>query len=240
MLDGQLPPKFWKKYFNYYDCLNYLESYKDLLNDILLELNPKEEEIILDAGVGTGNLAILIKKTGAKVIGLDFSPEALNIYKAKDPNAEIVLHNLENTLPFKDNFFDKIVSNNTLYNIPKEKRLFVFKELFRVLKPNGLIVISNIHKDFRPIKIYLDGIKKTLKQQRLIKGLSLIIKLIIPTLKIFYYNRIIQKVHKFEKQNLFDYDEQKNLLAKAGFINISANKLVYSGQGILNKGNKPG
>lgn len=55
----------------------------------------------------------------------------------------------------------------------------------------------------------------------------------------FYYNRIIQKIHKFEKQNLFEYDEQRNLLKKAGFINISETKFVYSRQGILNKGYKP-
>lgn len=235
-----LTSKFWDKYFKTYDVLNYLIPYQELLQILLVELNPQKDELILDAGVGTGNLAILIKEKGSKVIGLDFSLEALNIYKKKDPSAEIILHDLEQPLPFPDNYFDKIVSNNTIYNISRKKRLKLFKEFYRVLKPKGLIVISNIHKDFKPIKIYLDGIKKTLKQQRLIRGLSLIIKLIIPTLKIFYYNRIIQKVHKFEKQNLFDYDEQKELLAKAGFINISENKLVYSNQGILNKGNKPG
>ncbi|MCS7201027.1 MAG: methyltransferase domain-containing protein [Patescibacteria group bacterium] len=234
-----LTPNFWRKYFKYYDVLNYLESYKELLDEILNQLNPREGELILDAGVGTGNLAILIERSGAKVIGLDFSPEALEIYRSKNPNAEVILHNLETPLPFKDNYFDKIVSNNTLYNIPRNKRQEVFNELFRVLKPGGLIVISNIHKDFKPLKIYLDGINKSFRKNGLIKTILLMIKLIEPTLKMFYYNRIIQKTHKLDNQNLFDFNEQRELLSKAGFINISENKMVYSDQGILNIAYKP-
>lgn len=235
----RLDTKFWDKYFKTYDVLNYLIPYKRLLQELLEELNPQPNELILDAGVGTGNLAILIKEKGSKVVGLDFSQEALNIYKQKDPDAETVLHDLEKPLPFPNDYFDKIVTSNTLYNIPREKRLDVFKEFYRVLKPGGLLVVSNIHKNFKPIKIYLDGIKETYMQNGFLKSLYFIIKLIIPTIKMFYYNRIIQKVHKFEKQNLFEYDEQKDLLEKAGFTNISETKFVYSGQGILNKGYKP-
>lgn len=234
----ELNSGFWDKYFKIYDVLNYFIPYKELLNQLLEELDPQTNEIILDAGVGTGNLAILIKEKGSRVIGLDFSQEALNIYKKKDPNAEVILHNLEEPLPFPNDYFDKVITNNTLYNIPREKRLDVFKEFYRVLKPGGLLVTSNIHKNFKPIKIYLDGIKKTLKQYGLIKGLYLIIKFLIPTIKMFYYNRIIQKVHKFDKENLFEYDEQRNFLNQAGFIDVSENKFVYSNQGILNKGFK--
>ncbi|MCS7184041.1 MAG: methyltransferase domain-containing protein [Patescibacteria group bacterium] len=233
-----LPPKFWKKYFKEYDILNYLIPYQELLEIILKELDPNEGELILDAGVGTGNLAIMIKEKGARVVGLDFSEEALDIYKQKDKEAIIILHNLEEKLPFDDNYFDKIVSNNTLYNIPREKRLEVFKELYRVLKPGGLIVVSNIHKNFKPFQIYIDGIKKSIKKFGLIKGLCLVIKLIIPTIKILYYNRIIQKIHKFDNQNLFDYQEQKELLEKSNFKNISETVFVYSNQGILNKAYK--
>jgi ABC-type transport system substrate-binding protein len=58
--------------------------------------------------------------------------------------------------------------------------------------------------------------------------------MLIPTIKMFYYNFFIQKEHKFTKQNLFDLGEQKELLQQAGFKNISETKLVYASQGILN------
>lgn len=229
-----LDTSFWKKYFSVYDTLNLLIPYQELLNELIEKLSPQKEELILDAGAGTGNLAILIENKGAKVIALDFSKEALDIYKNKNPQGETVLHNLEEKLPFPDNYFDKIVSNNTLYNIPKEKRLQVFQEFFRVLKPGGVVVVSNIHKDFKPFKIYVNGIKKSIKKNGLLKTVVLVIKLLIPTIKIFYYNRTIQKIHKFDNVNLFDYDEQKDLLQKAGFENINETKFVYAQQGILN------
>jgi ubiquinone/menaquinone biosynthesis C-methylase UbiE len=229
---------FWEKYFKVYDILNYLIPYKEVLDVLVKELNPSTDDLILDAGVGTGNLAILIEKTGAKVVGLDFSEEALSIYKMKNPKAEIILHNLENPLPFPNDYFDKIVSNNTIYNIPREKRLNVFLEFKRVLKPGGKIVVSNIHKNFKPAKIYLEGIKKNLDKFGRLKTLMLIIKLLIPTIKIFYYNRIIQKIHKIDSSNLFDYEEQKKLLKDAGFINISETKFVYADQAVLNSAYK--
>ncbi len=234
-----LGPNFWKKYFEIYDCLNLLIPYQELLNEIIKETEPKEGELILDAGAGTGNLAVLLEQLKAKVIALDYSKDALDIYKNKNPEARIVLHNLEEKLPFDNDYFDKIVTNNTIYNIPRERRLEVFKEFFRVLKPGGIIVTSNIHKNFKPFVIYIDGIKKSIKQMGFMRTLITVLRLLVPTIKMFYYNRIIQKVHKFDTNNLFDYNEQKYFLEEAGFINISETKFVYANQGILNKGFKP-
>ncbi|GEM_PF-412548 len=234
LAEKSLPPEFWSKYFKVYDILNIIPPYIDLLKKILSILNPQKGELILDAGAGTGNLAILIEKKLAKVVALDFSKEALDIYKLKNPNATICLHDLTNPLPFEDNYFDKIVSNNVIYNIPREKRLDVILELKRVLKPGGLIVISNIHKNFSPFKIYITSIKENIKREGFLKTIWLVLKLIIPTIKMFYYNFKIQKIHQFDKKNLFDFEEQKELLIKAGFKYVSDTELVYAGQAILN------
>ncbi len=233
-----LDPNFWARYFEVYDILNVVIPYQKLLSDLLEILSPKKGELILDAGGGTGNLSVLIKNKGAEVINLDFSQEALNIYKKKNPEAKVLLHNLIEPLPFPDNYFDKIVSNNVLYNIPPEERLKVITEFKRVLKPGGLLVISNIHKNFKPINIYIEAIKSNINKEGLIKTIYLMSKLLIPTLKMFYYNRKIQKIHKFEKNNLFDFNEQKNLLLKAKFSFVSETKLVYAGQAILNYAKK--
>jgi len=233
-----LDENFWKKYFKVYDILNLSIPYQELLEKIVDESNIKKGDLVLEAGVGTGNLALLLKKQGARVIGLDFSQEALEIYRNKDPQAEIVLSNLIYKLPFKNNFFDKIVSNNVLYNIPREKRVDVLRELKRVLKPGGKIVISNIHKRYKPMIIYLSTIVKSIKKFGFLKTLKLLIKIFIPTIKIFYYNFQIQKVHKLNKDNLFAYDEQKKLLEEVGFCKISETKKVFANQGILNSAYK--
>ena len=218
--------------------MNLAASYRELLEEIVKAAEIKEGDLILDAGAGTGNMALLLEKRGAKVTALDFSREALDIYKNKNPQAIVVLANLVERLPFENDYFDKIVSNNALYNIPREKREEVLLEFKRVLKPGGKIVLSNIHKDFKPLKIYITSISKNIEKFGLVSTLKLFIKMCIPTLKIFYYNFFIQKEYKFSKNNLFEFGEQKKLLEKAGFADISETKFVYAGQGVLNSARK--
>ena len=229
---------FWKKYFKVYDILNLIIPYQELLSEIVKKAEIKENDLVLDAGTGTGNLALLLKN-GGKIIGLDFSQDALNICRKKNPNIKTILHDLTRKLPFEDNTFDVVVSNNVLYNISRDKRLDVVNELKRILKQKGKIILSNLHKNFKPIKIYITAIKENVKKFGIFNTIKLILKMFIPTIEMFYYNFIIQREHKFNKNNLFDFNEQKELLEKAGFVNVSEIKLVYAKQGILNSGIKP-
>src|SRR3990167_9071929 len=109
-----LDTKFWKKYFEVYDFLNVLEPYQKLLGAFTDELGDIHGKKILDAGTGTGNLALLLEKRGAKVVGLDFSKEGLEIFKKKLPNNKVVFHDLTKPLPFPNESFDAVVSNNTI------------------------------------------------------------------------------------------------------------------------------
>jgi ubiquinone/menaquinone biosynthesis C-methylase UbiE len=232
-----LDSKFWARYFKVYDVLNLLIPYQELLETICNELEIKPGEKILEAGCGTGNLALKIKERRAEVVGLDNCKEALDIYQKKDPTAKIVLADLREKLPFPDNYFDKIASNNTLYIIPKEKQLDTLKELYRILKPNGKIVIVNPKKGGQPIKIYLTGIKQSFKKNGWLKTIKDIISMIIPTIKMLYYNQLIKKESEKGSYHFFEFNEQKELLEKAEFKNIST-RLVYADQNILTVGFK--
>lgn len=230
-----LNQKFWDKYFKTYDVLNKAIPYQDLLNDIIEEAKIQKGDLIFDAGSGTGNLAILLKEKGARVIGLDFSEAGIRIHKQKDNQAEIVHGDISEKLPFEDNYFDKIVSNNVIYAIPKEKRELVFKEFYRILKPGGLIVIANVHKGFKPLAIFIDHLKRSLKKFGFFKTLKDLIVLGFSTLKIFYYNYKIKKEHKTGSYDFMYKGEQKDYLSRAGFKNSFDEKLVYSSQGFLAK-----
>lgn len=234
-----LEANFWNKYFAVYDALNASPVYDGLLNEISQEADIKEGMNIIDVGVGTGNLVPKLERFGAKVTGVDFSPEALELCSKKNPSA--VCHRVDISKPltsFKDDEFDRIVSNNTLYNIDRELRPAVLKELYRILKPGSKIVISNVHQGFTPYKIYLETLRLSHKSRGLAETLKLFLKLLIPTGKIFYYNRIIQKAYKSDSKNLFDLEEQKRELENAGFINVSKTRLVFAGQGVLNSAYK--
>jgi len=228
-----LDTRFWHKYFQVYDVLNLAIPYEELLGSICDELDVKSGERILEAGSGTGNLALKIKERSGSVVGIDMSQEGINIHKKKDPSAEVILGNLTDTLPFQDNIFDKICSNNTLYAIPRNKRDSVVKEFYRILKPGGKIVISNIIESFAPFEIYKEHVSKEFKRNGLLYVLRNIVKFIKPTAKMFYYNHLIKKEHGDGDFDFFEEGEQKKLLEENGFGNTSDEKNVYADQAVL-------
>lgn len=233
-----LNDKFWSEYFTVYDNLNHLIPYEELMEYILGLADIMPGNRVLDVGSGTGNLSIMATRRGANTVSVDNSRAGMLIHKMKSENERIVYHDITEKFPFPDNYFDVVISNNVLYTIPQKFREEIFKELYRISKINGKIIISNISIKFRPTIIYIDHIKKSYVRFGLFSTLLTILRLTVPTLKIFYYNYLISKENKTGGYNFFNSNEQRKYLMGAGYKDVSKDIYVYSGQAILNYATK--
>lgn len=108
---------------------------RNIVKSILNRLN-LDHSNILDGGCGTGfNLKYL--KDYGDITGLDISRDALNFCKKRE-NKKLVQADAEN-LPFKDGVFDILTSLDCLEHLDDNRCI---KEYFRVLKPDGYLIVT--------------------------------------------------------------------------------------------------
>jgi len=121
---------------NKYICMN---SYKVLA--------PSKNDVILEIGMGNGLFIkdLLVMTENLSYTGVDFSETM--IQEASEINIDFVKQGIVNfkeasieNLPFKDNHFNLITTTNTLYFWPNP--IENIKELLRILKPNGKLLVA--------------------------------------------------------------------------------------------------
>ena len=118
-------------------------SLKRRARRIIEEINPTDGDKIMDLGCGTGYYLFLLSSlpVSLKLTGLDNDKKALDEAKEslKGKKIHFILED-SHRLPFKENFFDKVVASEVLEHLNNDEQ--TLKEIYRILKPNGLLVVS--------------------------------------------------------------------------------------------------
>ena len=130
-----------------YDLLNHVLSlnidkrWRRLVADELRGILDREDATVLDVACGTGDLSLeLSRNSKAQIIGTDFCRPMLTIANRKSQNANIpYLEADAMTLPVADATFDAATIAFGLRNLPNYEN--GLKELYRVLKPDGKLVV---------------------------------------------------------------------------------------------------
>ena len=131
------------------------ERYKYIYENFLhIPLNGMKEKLFLDAGCGTGDNTWAWRRIldpSTRVIGLDLSRASVNIARQANAAEQSPLFGVNSLLNLgvANESVDFLLCSGVLVAIPDPDR--AFKELVRVLKPGGYIVIILYHKYGRAI-----------------------------------------------------------------------------------------
>lgn len=229
--------QIWHLYERVYDSiLLRLIPYRRLLKNTAQNLNPLDGQVYLDAGCGTGNLLALLLSSnpGIEAVGADFSTAMLKRAAAKLQNSGRRIRffelDLNKELPFDNSYFDGATCLNVLYAL-SEPDLFI-RELNRVLKPGGVVVISTPllePKIFPIVREHLDALKAESPRFWIVIFAGQVIGVFFPTLLFILINLFIKgnKDLKF-----YSREELSKLISSAGF-ELNKVEHVYGNQNWL-------
>jgi len=121
-------------------------GYDDVLNRIVELADPKPGMKILDAGIGTGNLAQRFLEYDCEIWGIDYSSRMLEEAKKKVPDAKLFQFDIRSEWPSELKIgFDRIVSAYTLHHLNLEGKMDVVQRMGRdLLREGGHIIVGDV------------------------------------------------------------------------------------------------
>jgi len=129
-------PEYAERFKNEMDDKPFDRNCLDRLAREVGDLGP-----ICDLGCGPGQIARYLHRQGVKTLGVDLSPNM--IAEAQRLNPEIHFHQGNMlSLPDADNSWGGIAAFYCIIHIPREQIVGALREMKRVLKPSGMLLIT--------------------------------------------------------------------------------------------------
>lgn len=125
-------------------------------NKVVNVAHAREGSRILDVAAGTGKQAFAFAKKGYDVVGIDLSDAMLKVADKKNRFGNVKFEVADAThLRFEDNSFDVVCVSFALHDMPLTIREKALKEIVRVTKVKGMIVVVDYALPNEKISRYL-------------------------------------------------------------------------------------
>ena len=129
---------------NWYDVI--IEPLIHGIKTVGLKMYPVHEDMnVLDVGCGTGTLLSLYQGYTNNIYGIDLSPSMIHIAGKKlGEKAKLRVGSATN-MAFRNDQFDLITCCLLLHEVSKRNRIGILKEVKRVLRQDGRILLIDYH-----------------------------------------------------------------------------------------------
>ncbi|MBU0732094.1 class I SAM-dependent methyltransferase [Patescibacteria group bacterium] len=119
----------------------------------------KKGDEVLDLGCGNGRLVEFLIPLGIKYTGCDNSNQLLKFASEKYTDTKFVVGDFMHP-PFEKEEFDVVMAIASLHHVPSgELRLRALKEIYRILKPGGYLLMTNWYLYQKKYKKYIKNNK---------------------------------------------------------------------------------
>ena len=206
-------------------------AYRSLMDEQLSLLRVAAGDTLLDLGSGTGGFLAAMERRGApagiRVLELDFVREALARARQRASGrftrrfvaADLQLERWQ--LPLADGSADGVLASLLLSYLREPAHLL--REIRRVLKPGGRVVVSSLRRDADISRIYVDGVREVLSAQA---AQASELTRDFPYLQRQFLNDAA-KLLELEERGVFEFwdgGELAGLLRRAGFRRVRVHR----------------
>ncbi len=206
---------FYSNLAQYYDkfyCYVAYESQADFFLKLLNRYKVKNQKL-LDLACGTGKHAALMTKRGCEVIGVDLSPEMVDVANKLYPQIRFHQGDMKTWKNGEKFGAITILFNSILYNKNRQELIQTLTNCHDQLIDGGLLIFDTVDK-----KVGVDSKKKVIKNGNVSFAPKWIYRENVNKLDLeidFVVNG--KKYHDHHEMGAFSLDEQKQLAIDAGF-----------------------
>lgn len=121
-------------------------GYDAVLEYIATHAPKHRDAVILEIGIGTGNLAGRLNRE-VSVVGLDISPRMISIAKQKLADRQNISFVMDDMLTFLEQSrrsYDGIISSYVVHHLTEKEKNVLFSHAWRLLKPGGSALFGDL------------------------------------------------------------------------------------------------